>query len=56
MTSTTSILIAWKPRRLYTTSVVVIPKRHIILALATLAHSIVAAPNAPPEASSSDSE
>ena len=54
-TSTDSILTAWKPKT-SPTGAVKIPKRHIILALAKIAYSIRAAPNAPEVASGSDSE
>jgi hypothetical protein len=55
MTTTTSILTAWKPRGGDGTSVT-IPKRQILQALATIAHSIQACQDAPDVASSSDSE
>lgn len=55
MTSTTSILTAWKPRS-GDGRTVSIPKRHILRALAAIAHSMQAGPNAPEVASSSDSE
>ena len=56
MTSTTSILTAWKPKSTEASINVTIPKRHILLALATIAHSMQVSPNAPAVASSSESE
>ena len=56
MTSTTSIMTAWKPKRRLDATIVIVPKRHIILALARLARNLEAAPNAPEVASGSDSE
>ena len=56
MTSTTSVLTSWKPRGGNRAVAITIPKRHILEALARIAYSIQATPNAPEEASSSDSE
>jgi hypothetical protein len=55
-TSTKSILTSWKSRRLSRTETVVIPKKQITTALENIATSISAIPNAPAEASDSDSD
>ena len=56
MTNTNSVLIAWKAKRAEGSTTVIVPKRHILQALARIAHSIEKSPNAPEVASSSDSE
>jgi hypothetical protein len=53
-TSTQSILTSWKSRRVVSTGMVTVPKKQITIALSSIAHSIVAAPNAPVEASDSE--
>jgi hypothetical protein len=55
-TSTKNILMSWKSRRLSRTETVVIPKKQITTALENIATSISAIPNAPAEASDSDSD
>ena len=56
MTSTSSIMTAWKPKTRPGARTIVVPNLHIIIALARLARSIEPAPNAPEVASGSDSE
>jgi hypothetical protein len=56
MTSTTFVLTPWKPRGGNRGVAITVPKRHIVEALARIAYSIQAIPNAPEKASSFDSE
>jgi hypothetical protein len=51
-----NILTSWKSRRLTQIEVVIIPKNHITTALENIASSITTTPNAPAEASNSDSD
>jgi hypothetical protein len=55
-TNMKSILTSWKSRRLTQTEVVIIPKNQITTALENIASSITIIPNAPAEASDSDSD
>jgi hypothetical protein len=55
-TSMKSILTSWKSRRLTQIEVVIIPKNQITMALENIASSITTTPNAPAEASDSDSD
>jgi hypothetical protein len=56
MTSTTSILTSWRRKASQAARTVIIPKKHILQALARIACSIQATENAPEVASSSDSD
>jgi hypothetical protein len=51
-----SILTSWKSRRLTQIEVVIIPKNQITMTLENIANSITTTPNAPAEASDSDSD
>jgi hypothetical protein len=51
-----NILTSWKSKRLTQTEVVIIPKNQITTALENIASSITIIPNAPAEASDSDSD